>query len=123
MRVLVVDDTEFTRREIVDSLPFSGLALSEIVEASDGEEALQIVASQGSFDLVLTDRCMPRLDGISLIRELRLSGYAMPIVMITTDASLACRREALDAGANEFLVKPATPETLGPVLVRCLDFY
>ena len=120
MRVLVVDDTQYMRQEVIDSLPFSGITPSAIVEAADGREALEIVARSEAFDLVLTDRCMPRVDGMELIEKLRLSGHAMPIVMITTDGSLATREAALEAGANGFLTKPATPERLTPVLLACL---
>ncbi len=102
--VLVVDDSPVVRDLIADALRAHGM---RVIEAGDGEEALSLLATHPSIDLVVTDFEMPRLDGIGLIRanRARESGRRLPMVVVSMRGSESDKRLALDAGADSYLVK------------------
>jgi len=84
-----------------------------VTEAADGQAALDIAKTQ-KFDLVLSDVNMPRMDGITLARELRsLPSFKFtPILMLTTEAGMNKKQEGKAAGATGWIVKPFNPEQL-----------
>ena len=110
MRFLVVDDSATMRRIVVNSLQRVGF--NDIVEAGDGQEAL------GRFDasvgIVITDWNMPSMSGIDLARALRArpDGKSVPILMVTTRSVKEDIIAAVQAGVNNYIVKPFTPEVL-----------
>ena len=85
----------------------------QVIEASDGVEALNIAKGQG-VNLVITDVNMPKMDGIALIRELRaLPAYKFtPLLMLTTESSAEKKQQGKAAGATGWIVKPFNPEQL-----------
>lgn len=110
-RVLVVDDSSTMRRILRMTLTRCGY--EDVEEAADGKEALALCeASQ--FHCILTDWNMPNMDGMQLIIKLRaMPQYAsVPIVMVTTEGAKDDVIEALTRGANSYIVKPFTPDTL-----------
>jgi two-component system chemotaxis response regulator CheY len=111
MRVLIVDDSSTMRRIIANTM--KKLGYEDVVEAGDGIEALQKVA-QGKPDLILTDWNMPKMDGREFVKTLRTqSGMdTVPVLMVTTHAERTDVVLALQAGVNDYVVKPFTPETL-----------
>ena len=111
MRVLIVDDSSTMRRVIANTL--KKLGYDDVVEAGDGEEGLQRVA-QDRPDLILTDWKMPKMDGREFVRTLRTQGgmESIPVLMVTTHAERTDVVLALQAGVNDYVVKPFTPETL-----------
>jgi heavy metal response regulator len=102
MRVLIVEDeasiADFLRRGLAEA----GYAVDV---AEDGEEAI-IWAEAAPYDLVVLDRMLPRRDGLSVCRELRGRGLRMPILMLTARDTVDDRVAGLDAGADDYLVKP-----------------
>jgi two-component system chemotaxis response regulator CheY len=111
MRVLIVDDSSTMRRIIANTL--KKLGYDDVVEAGDGAEGLQRVA-EGKPDLILTDWHMPTMDGREFVRTLRSQPgmETIPVLMVTTHAERTDVALALQAGANDYVVKPFTPETL-----------
>jgi two-component system response regulator MprA len=101
-RILVVDDEPAVRESLVSSLTFEGY---ETVEASDGVEALEQVEKEKP-DLVVLDVLMPRLDGLTACRRLRTFGSNVPVLMLTARDMVGDRVSGLDAGADDYLVKP-----------------
>jgi len=93
----------------------------EVVEAADGVEALDL-ARTAAADLVISDVNMPRMDGISLVRELRgLPDYKFtPILLLTTESGDDKKQEGKAAGATGWLVKPFDPEALLTTIKRVL---
>jgi two-component system chemotaxis response regulator CheY len=89
----------------------------QVVEAIDGQDALE-KATQQSFDLVLTDQNMPRLDGLGLTRKLRDHPQfkSTPILMLTTESSDLMKQAGKAAGATGWLVKPFDPTRLIEVI-------
>lgn len=108
--VLAVDDSASMRQMVAFTLKGAGF---DVIEASDGVEALKLAKSQ-SVNLVLTDVNMPNMDGITLIRELRsLPTYKFtPMLMLTTESGSDKKGEGKAAGATGWIVKPFNPDQL-----------
>jgi two-component system chemotaxis response regulator CheY len=109
-KILAVDDSASMRQMVSFTLKEAGY---EVVEAEDGVDALE-KAKGDSFDLVISDVNMPRMDGISLIKELRgLSQFKFtPILMLTTESGDDKKQEGKSAGATGWIVKPFNPDQL-----------
>ncbi|MBI1889261.1 MAG: response regulator [Burkholderiales bacterium] len=116
--ILAVDDSGSLRQMVVFSLKAAGYKVTEAVDGQDGLEK----AREETFDLVLTDQNMPRMDGLTLIRSLRaLSTYEkVPILMLTTEASDEMKQKGRAAGANGWLVKPFDPQRLTEVVKKVI---
>jgi two-component system chemotaxis response regulator CheY len=93
----------------------------QVTEAVDGQDGLDKAKAQ-VFDLVLTDQNMPRMDGLALIKSLRLlSRYQkVPILMLTTESSDEMKSKGRAAGANGWLVKPFDPQKLTEVVKKVI---
>jgi two-component system response regulator MprA len=101
-RVLVVDDEPAVREALTSSLVFEGY---EVVTASDGISAMDRV-EQDQPDVVVLDVLMPRMDGLTACRRLRAQGSTVPVLMLTARDMVGDRVTGLDAGADDYLVKP-----------------
>lgn len=107
-RVLVVDDDAPVRRMLRRTLAAEGL---EVVSAADGGRALA-AAERDPPDLVVLDVSMPGMDGLAVCRRLRAAGIAAPVLMLTARDAVEDRVAGLDAGADDYLVKPFAPAEL-----------
>ncbi len=108
MRILVVEDDEFIAQALTMVLYEQNYAVEV---ASDGEAGWELAISF-DYDLILLDVMLPKLDGISLCQRLRSHGYTMPILLITGRDSSHDKAIGLDAGADDYLVKPFDREEL-----------
>jgi two-component system chemotaxis response regulator CheY len=108
--VLSVDDSSSIRQMVAFTLKGAGY---EVIEASDGQEGLE-KAKMKTVDMVLTDQNMPRMDGLTLIKNLRaMPNYkSVPILMLTTESGDAMKQQGKAAGATGWLVKPFDPAKL-----------
>jgi two-component system chemotaxis response regulator CheY len=109
--ILVVDDSAVVRvaaRRILDPLGFT------VCEAVDGSSALEHCRSAGSPDAILLDVVMPDVNGVAVLRALRADPRFQQcvVIMCTTRAEPEDIRAALEAGANEYVMKPFTSEIL-----------
>jgi two-component system response regulator MprA len=110
MAILVVDDDQAVRDSLRRALALQGY---DVELAGDGEEALfKLRANPHATDLLVVDVLMPRLDGLELTRRLRSDGSELPILMLTARDQVADRVEGLEAGADDYLVKPFAAEEL-----------
>jgi two-component system chemotaxis response regulator CheY len=116
--VLTVDDSTSMRQMVKATLLSAGY---DVVEAADGQEALDY-ARENPVDLVITDVNMPRMDGITLVSELRsLPSYRLtPVLLLTTESSMDKKMEGKKAGATGWIVKPFNPAQLLATLARVL---
>jgi two-component system response regulator MprA len=108
MRVLVADDDPGVRDSLRRSLVFNGY---EVELAEDGQRALSAIALRRP-DAVVLDVMMPGLDGLETCRRLRATGEDIPVLMLTARETIADRVAGLDAGADDYLVKPFALEEL-----------
>jgi two-component system, OmpR family, response regulator MprA len=103
-RILVVDDERALRESLRRALALEGY---EVELATDGEDALhRLAAGTVAPDAILLDVLMPKLDGLEVARRLRESGDTTPILMLTARAEIDDRVAGLDAGADDYVVKP-----------------
>jgi len=118
-RILAVDDSPSMRHMVSVTLRGAGY---EVVEAADGEEALEYARGH-SVDLVLADVNMPRMNGITLVAHLRtLPEYRLtPLLLLTTESSQQSKQQGKQAGATGWMVKPFHPDQLLATLDRVLS--
>ncbi len=115
MRALVVDDSSAMRavlRMLLRKQQF------EVAEAKDGLDALQVLQRIAPVDLILIDWNMPVMNGFDLLQRIRGEGKYGPtkVVMVTTETALAEMSNALAAGADEYIMKPFTPDVVADKL-------
>ena len=116
--ILAVDDSASMRQMVSFTLKSAGY---NVIEAVDGQDALEKAGGR-SFDLVLTDQNMPRMDGISLTKKLRENPQfkATPILILTTESSDQMKMAGRSAGATGWLVKPFDPNKLLEVFKKVI---
>lgn len=109
--ILIVDDDPAQRRLLESVVGAQGY---KTLTASDGRQALDMLRSgKGpAIDLMLLDLVMPGVNGMSVLSELRPENTALPILVLTANGSVSTVVQAMQAGANDFIVKPASPERL-----------
>jgi two-component system, OmpR family, response regulator MprA len=108
MRILVVDDDRAVREALRRALTLGGY---EVQTAEDGQQAIELVV--GAIpDAVVLDLGMPGIDGLEVCRRLRLLGNRVPILILTARDAVSDRIDGLDAGADDYLVKPFDVEEL-----------
>ncbi len=108
MRILIVEDDELTAKALMSVLSNQKYAIEVATDGKAGWELVQAFA----YDLIMLDVILPKLDGISLCQRLRHSGYQMPILLLTGRDSSHDKVIGLDAGADDYVVKPFDPEEL-----------
>lgn len=102
MRLLVVEDAAALARSIAQGLEEEGFSVDIV---GNGEDALHL-ATEIAYAAIVLDRMLPQLDGMSVLRRLRERGRDTPVLMLTALGQVGDRVEGLDAGADDYLVKP-----------------
>ena len=112
LKFLIVDDSVTMRRIVVNSL--KNIGYSDFVEAGEGKEAIEKIASDTTINFVITDWNMPGVSGLDLVKSLRgNTKFAnIPILMVTTRGVKEDIIEALQAKVSNYIVKPFTPSIL-----------
>jgi two-component system chemotaxis response regulator CheY len=114
MRALIVDDSRFVRVYLRGLLEERGI---ECEEAADGQSGIDLLHGSSRFDLALVDWNMPVMDGLEMLKQLRAEGANdVKVLMVTTEADNDYILRALEAGADEYLMKPFDEEALGEKL-------
>ena len=111
MRALVIDDSRTVRIILRQALAEAGL---EVAEAANGQEGLDRLRAHEDVGLVLVDWNMPVMNGLEFVRAVRARREydAVRIMMVTTESEASQVQKALDAGANEYVMKPFTDQVL-----------
>ena len=112
MRLLLAEDEKMLSEAIVAMLAHNNYSVDAVY---DGQDALDYLLT-GDYDAAILDIMMPKMDGISVLKEARAAGIATPILMLTAKAQLEDKVEGLDSGADDYLTKPfAAPELIARV--------
>jgi two-component system chemotaxis response regulator CheY len=115
MRALIVDDSRFVRGYVRGLLEPKGF---QCEEAADGQAALDLLQREKNFDIALVDWNMPVMNGLDMLKHLRAAGFGgIKVMMVTTEAENDFIVRALDAGADEYLMKPFDGEAMQEKLV------
>ncbi len=102
MRILVVEDDNKIASFLVNGLKQSGFAVDR---CADGEEA-HLMASTTAYDAAVVDIMLPKLDGLSLVRQLRKESVRTPVIILSAKATVDDRVKGLQSGADDYLTKP-----------------
>jgi two-component system OmpR family response regulator len=102
LRILVVEDDAETAAYIVRGLEEAGHVVDR---AADGQDGL-FLATGGGHDVMVVDRMLPKLDGLSMVRAVRAAGIMTPAIFLTARAGVGDRVEGLEAGGDDYLAKP-----------------
>lgn len=120
MKIMLVDDSRTMRR--IQRAVLTELGHTDIEEASDGQDALSKVWAFKP-DLLLVDWNMPNMDGLTFVKEFRARNKNTPIIMVTCEKEKGRVVEAIQAGVNNYVAKPFTPDLLAQrlreTLARC----
>lgn len=116
-RILVVDDEDDLRVLLKDLLVGAGF---EVLTASDGQEAIDLIKGNQRVDLALLDIQMPRVNGIEVLKYINEHAQSMPAVMLTGFADLKYAMEAREFGAKDFINKPYRVEDILATVNRVL---
>jgi len=116
-KIMTVDDSSSVRQMVKFALSDAGY---EVLEASDGKDALQKL--EGQVDMIITDLNMPNMDGIELIKQVRANSQYkfLPIVMLTTESEESKKAEGKQAGATGWIVKPFKPDQILGVIKKVM---
>jgi two-component system OmpR family response regulator len=102
MKILLIEDDADTARFVANGLRERGHVVDE---SSDGRDGL-FLASEANYDVMVIDRMLPRVDGLAIVKTVRAAGVKAPVLMLTTLGGVNDRVEGLEAGADDYLVKP-----------------
>jgi DNA-binding response OmpR family regulator len=103
MRILLVEDEKPLSNAIKEGLEESGFVVDT---AYDGESALSKIEIEESYDLIILDIMIPKLDGVSLLKKIRELGYKMPVLMLTAKSEVDTKVKTFGIGADDYLTKP-----------------
>jgi two-component system chemotaxis response regulator CheY len=115
MKIVIIDDSRAMRMIIVRTLRQAGFGGSEVLEAENGREGLELVTAQGP-DLILSDWNMREMTGIEFLRTLRARGIPTPFWFVTSECCDEIREQAMAAGAEGLIAKPFTADSFSDVL-------
>ena len=117
-KLLIVDDSSTMRKIIMRVLRQAEISVDNILEAGNGVEGMQQLLSNPDIALVLSDVNMPEMNGLDFVKEISKSHTKekLPVIMVTTESGQGLLANALEEGANGYVCKPFTPETIRSAL-------
>jgi two-component system, chemotaxis family, chemotaxis protein CheY len=117
-KVLIVDDSSTMRKIIMRVLRQAEIAVDNVIEASNGVEGLAALGANPDIGLILSDVNMPEMNGIDFVKAVRVSHTkeTLPVIMVTTEGGGAMVNTAMELGANGYVCKPFTPESIRSAL-------
>lgn len=120
IKVLVVDD-DIINLKLLKSMLMKLSNVSEVLEAKNGEDALKILKSREDINLILLDIIMPIMNGIEMLKIVRADETLsnIPVIVLTTDETK--KSEALECGANDFIMKPVREKNVSEKIARLIN--
>ncbi len=120
IKVLAVDD-DIINLKLLKSMLLKTNFVSEVVEAKNGADAIEILKTQSDIGLILLDIIMPIMNGIEVLKIVRADGHFknIPIIVLTTDETK--KAEALECGANDFIMKPVRIDQVSEKIQRLIN--
>lgn len=122
LNILIVDDSSLTRKAIKRILGMLELQIGQILEAENGLDALKVLDGS-KVDLVLADLNMPQMGGVEMIHKMKMTENtrSIPVVIISTESSMARIKELLAQGVKDYLHKPFAPEEFRNIISHTLE--
>lgn len=120
MKILVVDDSSFSRKMIIKAIPEDIKSRSEIYEAENGKEAVEKY-EEIKPDLVFLDLTMPVMDGFEALYHIRSKHPDAVVIIISADIQQQAVREVMELGAKAFVKKPISPEKMKEIFDKFVE--
>ena len=120
MRILFVDDEKSIREGIVEIINWKKVGCEKLMIAENGDEALKILQKE-TFDLVITDIYMQKINGIQLAKEISRYWPKTRVILLSAYENFSYAREAIEAGVAKYLLKPLTPEELESAILEVMQ--
>ncbi|MBO9643934.1 MAG: response regulator [Pseudacidovorax sp.] len=120
MKILIVDDSRAMRQVIAHMLREAGFRGNQVVEASDGQQALTVIHAEEP-ELIISDWNMPGLTGIQLLQAVREAEVKTPFGFVTTEVSAEMKQKAFESGASFLIGKPFSADDFRVALVDILE--
>ena len=119
--ILIVDDSLPMRSVIKRTLKAAGYGNSELLEAADGKQAMELMKNNW-IDMVITDYNMPVMNGLEFIKAIKKEDLSkdIPVVVVSTEGNDSKIKEFMDCGAVSYITKPFTPEAIRDLIVKIL---
>ncbi|HZQ95849.1 MAG TPA: response regulator [Candidatus Sulfotelmatobacter sp.] len=117
MRILIAEDDEALARFVRQGLEGEHYAVDVV---ADGEQA-RTAAIESPYDVVVLDLNLPKLDGVSVLRQLRLKKPSLPVLILTQRTKVEDRVQCLDTGADDYIRKPFTPDQVKEHVLPLLE--
>lgn len=119
--ILIVDDSLPMRSVIKRTLKAAGYGNSELLEAADGKQAMELMKNNW-IDMVITDYNMPVMNGLEFVKAIKKEDLSkdIPVVVVSTEGNDAKIKEFMDCGAVGYITKPFTPEAIRDLIVKIL---
>lgn len=118
--ILVVEDEKWIRKGIVRKLEKSDITFSNIYDAKDGQEALDIM-EKNNVDIIITDICMPDIDGLELIRRIKKLSGKTEFIIVSGYSEFKYAEQAINMGVKSYLLKPTKEEDLKNALIKVIE--
>jgi two-component system chemotaxis response regulator CheY len=120
-KLLIVDDSPAMRKTIARMLRHAEISITTVIEAGNGVDALAKLQSDPDIEVILSDIDMRDMSGVELLQRVRAlhDKERMPVIMVTNEGGDALMRRALDLGANGYVTKPCSPDSIR----RALEAY
>ncbi len=121
MKIMLVDDSSTMRR--IQKNTLGRIGYDTIIEAGDGQEALDLLATHTDVKLVLMDWNMPNMDGLTALKAIKGSDSfkTIPVIMVTSESSKDKIMEAIGAGASSYVVKPFEPRVIEDKITKVME--
>lgn len=119
MNILIIDDEEMLRSQLIKYMSLENI---EAEGAANGREGMDKIEKH-SYDAVIVDFRMPEMDGLEMIKKARSHGYRMPIIMMSAHGETKDAVEALKSGADDYIIKPFSPDELVIRVKQCIDSF
>ncbi len=120
MKILVVDDSSFSRKMIIRTIPEHIRKSSEIIEAENGKEAVEKY-EEFKPDIVFLDLTMPVMDGFEALYHIRSKHPDAKVIVISADVQQQAVREVMELGAKAFIKKPISPEKMKEIFEKFIN--
>jgi two-component system response regulator YesN len=123
VKVLIIEDEAVIRRGIIKMVAWQKYQITAVLEADNGQSGYEIILRENP-EIIILDLCLPKLDGIAVLKQIRKEGIDAKVIILSGIDEFDYAQQAVKYGADNYLLKPSTPQEIEEVLQKvCTDIY
>jgi two-component system response regulator YesN len=123
VKVLIIEDEAVIRRGIIKKVSWQKYQITEVLEADNGQSGYEMILREKP-EIIILDLCLPKLDGIAVLKQIREEGIDAKVIILSGIGEFDYAQQAVKYGADNYLLKPSTPQEIEEVLQKvCTDIY